>query len=235
LSGTFISIRNTLADGQQLLTPFQGSKRVRIEATRALVQQYAALAAFGIVVNAAADKYAKEHKLTKRPFEVSLTDPDSPDWLQLRIRNTRLGLSGTQRTLFKAVWKAGQAGWAMRRGQDVKYGQEDLADKALRYLGVKVNPGLRAVGSLITGKGFGWRKGDPLMTPAQVGATLVKPAMLDSVLQAWQTDGAGLGLLAGVANFWGVGSSSYVDTPKGRAPRAAQKVRTAKQIKPFGQ
>jgi hypothetical protein len=214
LSGTFISIRNMLADVQQLITPLQGPKAVKIEATRALVQQYAALAAFGLVVNAAADKDARKRGLNKRAFEVGLTNPDSVDWLQLRIGNTRFGLTGTQRTLFKAIWKAGQSAWAMRRGQDVKYGQEDPVDKGQRYLGVKVNPAIRAPISLYTGKGFGWRKGDPMITPLQVGRTLVEPAIVQGMIQAWQTDGAGLGLLAGVADFWGIGSNTFVETPK---------------------
>jgi len=68
---------------------------------------------------------------------------------------------------------------------------------------------VQAIKSAFTGKGWGWRKGDPLMTAPQIGLELLKPVNIESVIEAWQTDGAGLAVAVGIADFWGIGTQSY--------------------------
>jgi hypothetical protein len=46
-----------------------------------------------------------------------------------------------------------------------------------------------------------------------VGANLITPWNVNDITEAWRSDGAGLGVLAGIGAFWGVSAKSYQDKP----------------------
>jgi hypothetical protein len=197
LNAIFISPRKIAADIQLLTTPFTGPKEVRLVAARTLVQYTAALGTLALVVNASGKA------------KIGL-DPNSPDFLKLRKGDTRFDLTGGQSTVFRTAWKIGQAAFAYSKWGKAKFGTRTPTDVAKQYLRGKMSPGLSFGTEMITGKDF---KGDAI-TPGKAALGLVTPWNLDGMIEAWKTDGAGMGVVAGISDFWGIGTQSYKDTPK---------------------
>jgi len=199
LSGIFISSRKIAADTQLLLTPFTGTKAVRLEAAKTLVRYTGALTALALVVNASG----------KAKISLNISDPD---FMKLRVGDTRFDLTGGEGTLLRTIYKAGKATFDYSRYGKAKYGQATPSDVVLRYLGYKTSPGIQALKSLATGKDY---IGEPI-TPLQVGKNLVTPWNVNDITEAWQSDGAGLGITAGIAGFWGLSAQTYKE--KARKP-----------------
>jgi hypothetical protein len=197
LSGIFISARKVAADAQFFLSPLSGTKAVRKEAAKTLVKYTAALTTFALVVNASG----------KAKVELN---PDSTDFMKLRIGDTRWDLTAGKGKVIRSVFKAGQATYAYSRWGKAKYGERDAKDVVWDHLKQKRQPWLNAASGLWTGKDF---KGDKI-TPAQVGQDMITPWNVGDVVDAWQTDGAGMGVAAGITGFWGVSADSYKDKPK---------------------
>jgi hypothetical protein len=197
LSGLFISARKVAADTQLLFTPFTGTKAARAEAAKTLVRYTGALATLAVVVNASGKG------------KVSL-NPNDPDFMKLRVKNTRFDLTGGEASLIRTVWRAGKATFDYSRYGKAKYGQATPSDVVLKYLNNKMSPGVQAAKSLVTGKDF---IGQPT-SPVDVGKGLITPWNVNDITDAWNTDGAGMGVTAGIAGFWGLSAQSYKDKPK---------------------
>lgn len=200
LGAFFISPRKVAADLQILLTPFTGPKWVRKEAAKGLVRQVVALHTFGIAVNASGKG------------TVGL-DPRDPDYMNLRIGNTRFDLTGGERTVVKAIWRVGRAAYkGSRFGPGLKYGEAGAWEEAERYFGYKMSPGLQAGESAWTG--LDWL-GRPI-SDKDIIKTLLTPWNVRDITEAWNEDGAGMGVTAGFAAFWGLNSQSYEDRNKSK-------------------
>ncbi len=197
LSGLFISARKVAADTQLLFTPFTGTKAVRAEAAKTLVRYTGALATLAVVVNASGKG------------KVSF-NPNDPDFMKLRVKNTRFDLTGGEASLIRTIWRAGKATFDYSRYGKAKYGQATPSDVVLKYLNNKMSPGVQAAKSLVTGKDF---IGQPT-SPVDVGKGLITPWNVNDITDAWNTDGAGMGVTAGIAGFWGLSAQSYKDKPK---------------------
>jgi hypothetical protein len=129
--------------------------------------------------------------------------------MKLRIGNTRFDLTAGEGTLVRTMWRAGQAVWDQSRWGKTKYGSNSPGDVVLRYLSYKTSPGVSAIKSAISGKDF---LGQPV-TLGQIGLNVITPWNVNDVVEAWKTDGAGLGTLAGIGAFWGISAQSYDDRP----------------------
>jgi hypothetical protein len=204
LNALFISPRKIVADIQVLTSPVTaGTKAVRIEATKTLVRYTAALGTLAIIVNASGKG------------KVGL-NPDDPDFLKLRIGNTRFDLTGGTGVALRTAWRIGAVALSPH-----KYGKQSAADIGMTFLGNKESPGLRALGmarKIITGDKDMFLGRTP--TGKDIAVSLFEPWNANGIREAWQTDGAGMGVAAGLADFWGVSTQSYIDRPpKRRAPK----------------
>lgn len=199
LSGLFISSRKIAADVQLLTSPVANPKVVRGEAQKALVGYVAAIASLGLIVNAS----KKGH--------VGL-NPSDPDFFKLRIGNTRYDLSGGRATLMRAIYKTGVATYKYSRWGDAKYGTPTPSQEIIRYLGYKVSPGIATGKALFTGKDI-WGKDQSI---EQTAKNLITPWNLSGVIDAWKNEGAGIGAVSAIANFWGVSTSTYKDRTKAK-------------------
>lgn len=193
LSGVFISSRKIASDFQLLMTPFTGGDRaVKAIAAKTLVRYTAALYTFGMVVNAS----GKAH--------VGLLPTDS-DYMQLRVGNTRFDLTGGRAPLVRAIWATGEALWNQGPGGDAKFNDKQPIQEVLKYLGYKISPGLQSIAQGWTGKDFIGRE----VPRTSAVMNLITPWNLGDLMDAWKTDGAGMGVVAGIAGFWGVSAKSY--------------------------
>jgi hypothetical protein len=217
-SALFISPSKIAGDFQMLLTPLSGPKAERIEAAKTLVRATAALVSFGIVVNAT----SKKHGVT-----VGL-DPDSPDFLQVRKDNTRFDMTGGRATMLRAIYGVAKAAGHYSRWSEAKYGEGGMGEVALEYLNKKASPGVQGAKALWTGKNFI----DEDIAPVDVAGQFFTPWNFGAIREAWKEDGAGMGALAAVANFWGFGSRSYEDKNYGTTRRGPQRPRPPRPPRP---
>lgn len=196
----FISPRKLVGDIQLLATPFQGPASVRKEAIKALVGYTAALGSLAAVVNASG----------KGEIEV---DPGSSDFMKFRpkvngrLANTRFDITGGYGTLVRTMWRFGEATIDYSRWGDHDYKQDGPVNHVTRYLKAKLNPTINTGISLWTGEDFLGEEA----TTQDIAKTMLIPWNTQDAIEAWQEDGAGLGVTAGIAAFWGIGSQSYED------------------------
>ena len=205
IGALLISGRKVAADLQFFLTPFRGTRATKVDNIKSIVRGVAALYAFGLLVNTR----TKQHGWT-----VNLDPEDyKKDYLQLRKGNTRIDLTGGSAQVLRVFGRTAEIAYGRSRwgGDEAKgYGQPGVWDPTKRYLGYKVSPGVRALWSLWTKQDW---KGDPT-TDKQIALELVTPWNVSDMIEAWQTDGAGMGVTAGIAGFLGLSARSYQEKPK---------------------
>jgi hypothetical protein len=200
LRATFISPRNTASQWQVFLTPFTGPSSVRMAAAKSLAAQTASLAAFALLVNAN----------TKRTQMSVETDPGKPGFMWFRYKNTRFDLTAGRSQVIRTVWRMIDSGIDYSRWGKAKYKQDTPTEIFTQYLGRRVAPGWQAIKQAGTLKDF---KGDTI-TDKELIQSILMPWNAQDIKEAWETDGAGLGITAGISNFLGVGTQSYKDKPK---------------------
>jgi hypothetical protein len=192
LSGLFVSARKIAADVQILFTPLSGPKEVRVAAAKTLVGYTSALMTLAYTVNASGMGKVE-------------TNPNSPDFMKMRIGNTRFDLTGGRAQVVRTMWRMGRATLKHSRYGDAKYTEKTATDHALQFLSNKQSPGIGAAKGLITGKDF---KGDEI-TPGQVAGDLVTPWNAGEIAAAWQDEGPAMAAIVGISGFFGIGSQTY--------------------------
>jgi hypothetical protein len=135
--------------------------------------------------------------------DVDFLHPDSPDWLKVKLGNTRYDLTGGVRTEMRFL---ARFGGAVRRGlAGEKLRRTEVPDYIFqRYLRSKLAPIPSTMwdattGKTFTGEQFSW---------GHAGRDMVTPLMLTDLYDAYQVEGVP-GAIKTLPEAFGVGVQTY--------------------------
>jgi hypothetical protein len=135
--------------------------------------------------------------------EVNWDDPESPDWLKVKLGNTRYDtLAGFQQPM-RFIYRVTKGLYNNFSGQKNERGQEP-ARVTGQFLRSKLSPTASFVTDAMVGADFKGQKFNPV---SAIGER-VFPLFMKDMYDAWQAEG-GLGVAKTAPGFFGVGVQTY--------------------------
>jgi hypothetical protein len=208
----FISVRKLAADVQGISDIFglgittKGKSRpleIRVKRLKMYAKMAGVITGLGLMVNNS--KAGKEGKI-----EVKLDNPDDPDWLQLRIGNTRYPLTAGEAQVLRMIWRMGEGVYDYSRWGDAKYGTPKAHDAVINFLDRRIAPGLNYVARMIQGKDFVGRE----QSTKEITKDFFKPWIYNDIQEAWREEGKTMAIFAAIASFFGKSPTSYTKEAK---------------------
>ena len=149
-------------------------------------------------------------------------DPRSPDFLKIKIGNTRIDiLAGvSQAIVFMAQLGTGKRKSSTTgrivdlRGKEVPYGGDNVVDVIKRFTRYKLSPAAGAALNILSGEGPIGEK----TTPVTVTRDFVVPLVMRDLVEAIEDQGYDKGTALGMAAIMGFGLNTYGGPPKAKAP-----------------
>lgn len=202
LNALLISSRNVAATWQVGLTMIRGSRAVRLEATKALVAQAAAVGSLGLALRAAG-------------ADVGFNPDDATTFLKARFGNTRFDLiPGSQRTQIITAWRVFKKLWQQGPwGKGLKYGEPDASDAFELYIGRKAPGGTQLLKELWTGRDW---LGQRISPKKAVLESVVIPWNAQDIRDAWLDQGPMMAALVAAGVYHGIGAQTFQPGAWGR-------------------